>query len=361
MSQRFVGLFLAVIMVCLGPACSKHEEAQAPADKPVPVEVRLIKAVDLPRVASAVGRLAANREVTLSAEIGGVVAEYLADVGDVVEADQVLVQLDRTDYQLALKEARSGLAQAQAHLAASSGSHERSKSLLPRQVISTDSFEKSEAEYKSSAAACNRARTLVEIGEERLKKTVIKAPFGGLVAARTIEKGQTVAPGQPAMTIVDLGVVRVNVSLGEKDYVDLDPDDPVTVLLDAYPGREFKGRVDRIGVKADHLTNTFGVEVLVDNPNLELKAGLTARVRITTSMLTGVILIPQSTLLYREDHTEVFVVGADNRAETRTVTLGRADGGLIQVEGGLVPGDKLVVNGAQYLKSGSELTVSLVE
>ena len=359
--QRFVLLLMVAGMVFIGPACSKREEAKAPADKPVPVEVSLVKTVDLPRVATAVGRLAANREVTLSAEIGGVVAEYLADVGDEVTADQILVQLDPTDYGLALQEARAGLVQAQAHLAAASGSHERSKSLLPRQVISTDSFEKSEAEYKSAAAARNRARTLVEIAEERLKKTAILAPFGGLVAARAIEKGQTVAPGQPVMTIVDLSVVRVKVNLAEKDYVDIGPQDPVTVTLDAYPDREFPARVDRIGIKADPLTNTFGVEVLVDNPNLELKAGLTARVRITTSLISGAILIPQSTLLYREDHTEVFVVGTAGQAEIRTVTLGQAQGGQVRVLEGLAPGDKLVVSGAQYLKPGSELNFSLVE
>ena len=296
-------------------------------------------------IVEASGRLAANREVVLAAEVGGVVAEYQAEVGDSVEKGQVLVLIDPMDYQLALNEAKAGMASAQAQLEAARNTYVRSKNLLPRKVISQESFERAEAEYKAARASVSRAKALVDIAEQRLAKTKITAPFSGLISARTVELGQTLAPGTPVMGVVDLAEMRVKVYVAERDYVDLDPADPVSVIVEAYSDRTFKGRIDLIGVKADPQTSTFAVEVLVDNPELVLKAGLSARVKIVSKIIKDAILIPQSTVLYREDRREVFVVGEDNTAQTRRVTLGRNRDSDIEILDGLKPGDELIVMG----------------
>ena len=357
-----IGWFICVLILALSvlPACSKPAEGEAkPKKKPVPVRVVELKARDLPVIVESVGRLAANREVTLAAEVGGVAAAYKADVGQRVKAGQTLILIDPVDFRLALSEARANQAAAQARLDAAAKTYNRSKNLLPRKVISTDTFEKSEAEYKAALANVARAKALVNIARERYSKTRIRAPFDGLVAARSVEIGQTVAPGQPLMSLVDLDTMRVKVSLAERDYVHLDRKDPVRVTIEAFPDREFPGRIDVIGIKADPRTNTFGAEVLVNNPDLILKAGLTARVRLTVSTIPGAVMVPQSAVLYREDRQEVFVVGPDNRAELRRVKLGRAVGSAIRITEGLAPGDRLVVTGQQYLKPTDRVIVSV--
>ena len=104
--------------------------------------------------------------------------------------------------------------------------------------------------------------------------------------------------------------------------------------------------------------NSFDVEILVKNPDLSLKAGMTARVRITTAVIQDTILIPQSSILYRKDRKEVFIADPDQKAEARQVELGRAEGALVQILKGLAPGDRLVITGGQYLKSGDMLMIS---
>ena len=160
------------------------------------------------------------------------------------------------------------------------------------------------------------------------------------------------------MTLVDLDAVRVLIHLTERDYVHLDRSDPLTVAMEASPESVFKGRIDRIGIKADERTNTFDVEILVDNPNLFLKAGMTARVRVTTAVIPGAIMIPQSAVLYRQDRREVFVAGSDQKAEVREIELGRSEGAVVQVLKGLIAGDRLVVTGGHYLKSGDRIMIS---
>ncbi|MBW1814846.1 MAG: efflux RND transporter periplasmic adaptor subunit, partial [Deltaproteobacteria bacterium] len=307
------------------------------------------------------GRLSPNREVMLMAEVSGAVKTYFADMGDSVEKNQALVKINPVDYQLALNEAKANLASAQAQLDLAKKSYERSKILLPRDVISKDTFEKSESQYKAALAGIDRVKAMVDIAQERLKKTIIRAPFPGLVAARMVEVGQTIGAGQPAMNIIDLDPIRIKISLSEKDYIHLDQNDPVSVSIDTFPQNSLNSRIDLIGVKADPRTSTFDVEILVDNPELILKAGLTARVRITSDVIPNTILIPQSTILYRENSEEVFVVDADNKAQRRIVRLGITVGANVQVLSGLTSKDRLVITGGQYLKPGDTVMISSSE
>ncbi|MBW2363956.1 MAG: efflux RND transporter periplasmic adaptor subunit [Deltaproteobacteria bacterium] len=272
-----------------------------------------------------------------------------------------MVKINPVDYQLALNEAKANLASAQAQLDLAKKSYERSKILLPRDVISKDTFEKSESQYKAALAGIDRVKAMVDIAQERLKKTIIRAPFPGLVAARMVEVGQTIGAGQPAMNIIDLDPIRIKISLSEKDYIHLDQNDPVSVSIDTFPQNSLNSRIDLIGVKADPRTSTFDVEILVDNPELILKAGLTARVRITSDVIPNTILIPQSTILYRENSEEVFVVDADNKAQRRIVRLGITVGANVQVLSGLTSKDRLVITGGQYLKPGDTVMISSSE
>ncbi|MFC1535139.1 efflux RND transporter periplasmic adaptor subunit [Thermodesulfobacteriota bacterium] len=212
--------YLIIIILIMAPllSCSPKRDNPAPEedDKPVPVRVMEVKNQDLPLVVESVGRLGPNREVTLSAEVGGVVESYSAGTGDRAEEGQILVRIDPTDYQLALKEAEANLEVARARLDASEKTFERSKSLLPRNVITTDAFEKYEADFKSSRASVARVKVLVDIAKERLNKTRISAPFAGLIASRTVEKGMIIGTRQPLMTLVDLDTVRVRVYLRDR-------------------------------------------------------------------------------------------------------------------------------------------------
>jgi len=135
------------------------------------------------------------------------------------------------------------------------------------------------------------------------------------------------------------------------------------IIIETIGGETIRleGRIDRIDVKSDPATNTFGVEILIDNKDLVLKAGLSARVYLTTKVLSNVILIPQSAVLFRENRTEVFVVEADQTAQPRAVQLGQTQSNIIQVLTGLTKGDRLIVRGQNYVKAGAKVTFNNVQ
>jgi len=309
-------------------------------------------------VVEVVGRLTPNREVTLAAEVGGIVTNYAADIGDRVQKRNVIVRLDPSDHQLALKEAEANFAVAQTRLDLALKAYDRAKSLLPREVITQDTFDNAEAEYLSAQASVKRVKVLVDIAKTQLSKTRIRAPFNGQIAARMIETGQLISAGQALMKIIDPNPMRVKIWLSENDYVRLDKSDSVSIVMEAYPEEVFTGKIDRIDIAADERTNTFCIEIFIDNPNLAFKAGMTAKVRIITSTIPSAILIPQSTVLYRSDREEVFIIGADNRAVLRKVKLGLSLDERIEVREGLAAGDQLVITGGQYLKPGDKILIS---
>ena len=137
----------------------------------------------------------------------------------------------------------------------------------------------------------------------------------------------------------------------------LDKDDLVEVTVEAFSRAPLVGQVDKIGIQADSRTNTFEIEILVDNSDFSLKAGLTARVAIQTEVIPDAVMIAQDTVIFRENSKEVFVVEAGNLAAAREVKMGRVDGSEVRILEGLMPGDTLVVEGGQYLKPGDKVVV----
>lgn len=354
-------ILLAVLVfapIMLNSCGASDENPPVVETKPRSVRVETIVSRNLPIVVNSVGRLAPDRQVLLSAQVSGILKQYDADVGGRVAKGQRLVKLDDTDYTLALDEARANLTAAQVRLAAARNAFERARRLLPEKAITPELYDQSEAEYKSTKALVAQLTTMTALARRRLDKTTVAAPFDGFVTQRFVEIGQNVAVGDPLMNVADMKTMRVKVSINELDYVHLDKDDPVTVTVEAFSQTPIVGRVDKIGIQADARTNTFEIEILVDNPDFKLKAGLTARVAIRTDVIADAVMIAQNSVIYRENRKEVFIVDSDNMAVAREVKLGRVEGSQVRILEGLKPGDAVVVAGGPYLKPGDKVVVA---
>jgi RND family efflux transporter MFP subunit len=349
-----IGLVLLVIFT----GCGASEENPVVEAKPRAVRVETITSRDLPIMVNSVGRLAPNRSVVLSAQVSGILKQYNADVGSQVDSGSTLAMLDVTDYALSLSEAEANLLAAKARQSATKNTFERTGRLLPEKAITTELFDKAEAEYKSAKAQVAQLTNMVALARRRLEKTSVLAPFEGYVTQRFVELGQNVSIGDPVMQLADMKTMRVKIYINELAYVHLDKQDPVKITVEAFSKTSIVGRVDKIGIKADACTNTFEIEILVDNPDFRLKAGLTARVAIRTEVIPDTVMIPQNSVIFREKRKEVFVVDQDNLAVARKVTLGRTVGSRVRILDGLNPDDKLVVAGGQYLKPGDKVVVT---
>jgi RND family efflux transporter MFP subunit len=171
------------------------------------------------------------------------------------------------DYKLALKEAETNLRSARIQLSMRKKSYARANRLLPEKAITPELFDQAETAYQAAKTTVSQLETMLAMAKRRLDKTAIKTPFGGHVTARYVETGQNIAAGSPIMKIADMKAMRVKIYINELEYVHVDEDDPVTVTVEAFSKAPLTGRVDKIGIQADSRTNTFEVEILVDNPD----------------------------------------------------------------------------------------------
>jgi len=214
------------------------------------------------------GTFEPNRDTKISAELQGKINRVFVDVGSIVSQGQTLVQLDNSLLQLQLQSIDVQIQGFQADL-------NRKTILEKADALKGIQLEKAELGLKSTQA--QRA-----ILREQINKTTIKAPFGGVVAAKLSEAGAFAAPGVPLLQIIDISKLKFTVNVPEKDLKYFQMGRNYNIVADAYPGTELSGKLIMIGSKAN-IGNSFSVQFLVQNlKNKGLKAGMFGNVTIQT-------------------------------------------------------------------------------
>ncbi len=337
----------------------------------VPVVVSTVEFKHFEEEIAAVGTLNASETILLSPKVPGNVEAVLADLGDQVEAGQVVTRLDATNYKLAVKQAAAAhavagaaTAQAKARFEQVEKEYRRASGLLAENVIPQSRFDAAEGAFNTAREALataegqrDQAKAGLEAAEQQLRDTEIRTPVAGVVVARSVEAGLAVAPGAQLFRIVDQSTLKADVDLPGTDFGRLAPGTSATVSVDAYPEEEFQGLVSVVNPMVDQNTRTFRVRVKVPNPTAKLVDGMFARVRFsmeTKSLLAvprdALRQIPGSGTYY------VFVVEGKN-ARKRTVEIGAMNDHYAEVMDGLLEGDKVVTSGAGRLRSGMRVNV----
>jgi cobalt-zinc-cadmium efflux system membrane fusion protein len=208
-----------------------------------------------------------------------------------------------------------------------------------------------EAEVQRLEAKAKRLR-------EDIQKTTIRSPVSGFITQRYTEVGQWLERGGKVVDLVDLRTVFVRVPIHEKDMSRVRVGDEATIGLDALPNQPFTGRVKHIIPQADAASRTFPVKIEVANtPDSALKAGMFARVRLRTGTAQPSIFVPKDAVVRQPTGLGVFVV-QDDKAHMVPMKTGRTHDGLVEVlEGGLKPGDTVVVTGNETLRDQAAVVI----
>jgi HlyD family secretion protein len=311
----------------------------------VPIVVSTVGFKDFKEEIAAVGTLNAWRTVLLSPKVPGNVEAVLSDLGDRVETGQVVARLDATNYELAVKQATAAhvvagaaVAQARARFEHAEKEYRRASDLLAERVVPQSRFDAAEGAYKAAREALatgegqrDQARAGLEAAEQQLRDTEIRTPIVGVVVARSVEVGQTVAPGVQLFRIVDQSTLKADVDLPGTDFGRLVPGTSATVTVDAFPEEEFRGLVSVVNPMVDESTRTFRVRVKVPNPTAKLVDGMFTRVRFSMETRTALAVsrdalrqLPGSGSYY------AFVVEGD-KVVKRTVSTGAVGDQIVEV------------------------------
>jgi len=323
----------------------------------LPVEIADAKEQEVVEWIQAIGSVSADKRVTLSAEVGGRVAEIHADVGDPVAKGDLLARLDDERNRIARELALADVEIAKANLENSKREVRREASLFEDQVTSQHSIDRAELKVRIDAGQLEVARAALAVAERNLSDSGIVSPIDGEITRKHVEVGELVQPGTALFDIVNIDRVKVTVHVSERDITRIHKGQIAEVGVDGYPGIVFRGSVNTIGVEADPQTRTFPVEILIVNDRPEkLLPGFIGRVRIRGRIFEKAIYLSQEVIDQRDGHPVIFVV-TSNAASAKIVELGYANRGKVLISSGLRPGDKVVVTGQESLRDGARVSV----
>ena len=323
-----VSALALVVAIAVGAAASRRNGG-------IQVKLEPVQQRDLVAIVSASGWIRPHRKVDVQADVMGRIVELNVREGDHVTKGQVLLRIDPTQYQATVarmramvSEALARQSQARANLIQANRAYERAMTLAKsgENLISRQAVEDAETQFevqkellRAAEYGVQQARAAVNEEEDRLNKTIIRAPMTGVVTRLEVEEGETAIigtmnnPGSLLLTVADLSAMEAVIRVDETDVPELKLGDSASVQIDAFPGKKFTGRVTEISHSstrnpeqaaqqggASTQSVDFEIVIQLDNPPLSLRSDLSATAEVVTATRRNVMSVPIIALTVRE-------------------------------------------------------------
>ncbi len=364
--NRSIAAVLPLTFLLAAAGCGKPADGKVSPDggrAPVAVETATAATVVVEQAVDVVGTLTARNEADVKTEYSGTVAEVFVTQWVRVKAGTPLARLDSSEIEAAVRAARATALQAEVAAQRAARELDRSVKLKEAGLATQQGLDEAKTADEAARAGAAAAKAQLAMAESRLAKAVVRAPIDGVVALRNVNVGDYVENmGNPApmFRVVDNRTLELTANVPSARMAELKVGQPFAFTSDAFPGKEFAGKVSFINPAADEASRTVKVKAEVPNPDESLKAGLFVKGRIVTGKRTGVLVVPRSALVSWDTGSRqagLFVVEG-NAAKRVTVETGAAPGDAVEVVKGLAPGQEVVTRGGFNLRDGDRVVVA---
>jgi RND family efflux transporter MFP subunit len=294
------------------------------------------------------GVVEAVQQAELSAQTSGRVSAVDADLNDRVAAGQVLLRLTAVEQQAGATTARAQLRAAEAGAAEAQASYARYAALAAKQFVSRLQLDQARAARDAAVAGRDAARAQLAQAGQQAEYTVVRAPFAGIVSARLVEPGESIAPGQALLSMYAPGALRIEVQVPQTDADAIRAANRAQVLL--ADGRNVAAAAVTVFPAADPATHSVGVRVLLPELPGAPQPGMTAKVLFPIAGGGVLPRIPRSALVQRGEVSGVYVI-AGQRISLRQLRLGQRLGEQVEVLAGLKPGETIAADPVAALQA----------
>lgn len=307
------------------------------------------------------GTVTSKRHAALSPRVSGLVSAVHFDAGDHVHKGEVLLKLDSVLAELQLRRAEAAVAEAQARLVEGERLRDEAFRLVRDHTIPETQVLAAQAEVRVRAAALSRLEAERNQQAETVRRHALVAPFAGVISRKLTEAGEWVETGTPVLELVSVDDLRLDVEAPQEQFHDIEIGIPVTIRLDALPGRVFDGQVAaKVPVK-DPAARTFLVRVEVDDPDGLMTPGMSAEAEFRIHTGRQGVIVPRDALVSQPDGSVSVWVVTDNdgrlTVSQRQVKLGRTPSEGVEILKGLAAGQTVVVRGNEILTEGQPVRV----
>jgi membrane fusion protein (multidrug efflux system) len=333
----------------------------------VPVTVVTLHAAEVTLTRELPGRVNPFMVAEVRPQVDGIIAKRLFTEGGLVKASQPLYQLDDATYRADYNSARAGLARAEATLVTARLNATRSAELVKIDAVSKQDDENAAATLRQAEADLLAARAAADRAQVVLGYARISSPISGRIGKSTFTQGALVTANQTTAltTVQQLDPMYVDLTQSSAEFLELrralssgtlkgTRDLPVKILLEDGSSYPHEGKLEFADVTVDPTTGSFGLRVVVPNPDHLLLPGMYVRAAVGDGQRVDALLVPQQGVTRDSTgHTTSMVVGKDNKVEARKVQVSRTIGDQWLVEEGLAAGDRVIVEGLQKIQPGA--------
>ncbi|WP_397411387.1 efflux RND transporter periplasmic adaptor subunit [Polaromonas sp.] len=379
--RRLLAVALGILaMAGMSAAVFGVSDAGAPADvaaapPAMPVSVATVVQSDVAAWDEFSGRLEAVERVDIRSRVAGTVHAVHFREGALVKKGELLLTIDPAPYAAEVERAGAQVAAAQARLAQAKGEHDRSQRLWSEQAISRREFDERTHGKGEADANLRAAQAALQTAQLSLGYTQVRAPVAGRVGKLEVTVGNLVAagPGAPVLTtLVSVSPIYASFDADEQVVARALRDVsaggarkleriPVQMGTAASTDTPFEGRLQLVDNQVDAKSGTVRARAVFDNQDGQLMPGQFARIRMGQAVRATALLVNERAVGTDQNKKFVLVVGADNKAAYREVTLGASVNGLRVVKNGLAANERIVVNGLQRVRPGALVAPQQVE
>ncbi|MCX7826155.1 MAG: efflux RND transporter periplasmic adaptor subunit [Verrucomicrobiae bacterium] len=375
--------------------------SRAATEKAVNYETAPVTRGNIVVTVNATGTLNPITTVLVGSQVSGRIEKLFADYNSQVKAGQVVAQLEQSTFTSKVRQNEAGLARAKANVALAKANLERQRQLMASRLISQAELDDAQAKYDQAVADQMQAQATLDAARVDLEHTTIFSPVDGIVLARSVDVGQTVAATLQSPTLftiaADLTKMQINASVDEADIGQVQVGQTVNFTVDAYPDLAFQGKVTQVRNSPIIVQNvvTYDTIISVDNSELKLKPGMTANVMIEVASRENALRVPNAALRFKlpeaggaggaEKRTPGSFAGAkggggggegwkkggprkrtgqqvyilvNDKPKAVAVKTGLTDGAYTEILDGLQENDKVIVAVVTPRNSGTQTTVN---
>lgn len=347
------GMILALVLTsCGGGEEPVREETIRP------VKYQKVLATGGTRVRAFSGAAKAGVESRLSFRVGGAILRLLVEVGDKVQKDELIAELDDTDYQLKVREAAAALVQAEAQLRNAKANFERIRALYENKNASLNDYDTTRTAVDTTAAAVQAVGRRRELALQQVTYTRLRAPSHGAISEVKAEVNENVSTGQTVVILTSGTRPEVEVAIPEQLIAQIRQGSKVAVTFDAIPGGRFSATVTEVGVASSEFATTFPVRVRLTRGDSRIRPGMSAEVafRFGSKARGKRLWVP--THAVGEDRQGRFVYVAKPEGENlgrvarRSVQVGELTAKELEIVEGLSSGELVVTAGRTRIVDG---------
>ncbi|MFZ6732990.1 efflux RND transporter periplasmic adaptor subunit [Undibacterium sp. Ji42W] len=320
----------------------------------LPADIVEVGNAEVRKLLALSGALRAINQAAVKAKVAGDITEVLVREGEAVQAGQILIKMDSSDYLARLEQAKGVLAAAQGQMEIARLARDNNKALLEKSFISKNAYDNTNSQYAIALANIDSARGALNVAQKALADTVIRAPISGMISNRMVQPGEKISPDNRLLDVVDLRMLEMEAPVPTQDIASIKIGQPVQLKIEGVPAA-VDGKVVRINPATTAGSRSIMAYVQVANPDTILRAGMFGEAQLVVDKKSEVLTVPETAIQYEGEQAFVYAI-ENNVLQQKPVKLGlrgESQGKpVVEIASGLAPQAKIVKANLGRLRAG---------